>query len=377
MKTWLWLLLIICLVGCGGNNSNEVGGNYADIQISVDTVIVDSGNEILMAATNPYGHSIDTNFSKLYNWDSKSSVLEIVDLDEMKLSEKISIEKEGANGVGVSASTVKYLGNDKLAFIGWDDKITITDLRGNVKERINLNAPWIKEGFEEKGLISHMGFDEDGKKVYATYVNYKKIETDIVALDIDKQHREIFSLPEFAQRDNYRVSWFNEEGLPASMTFPSLDLVNWENQLLFNTKSSSKIYLYNPENDTLELHQYTSNLTANEKTGTYKNDVSSREEMMDVSTQMGEEVNFTKLIWDDKNKVFYRFVFYSLPQVGDEELRYRNFINILNDNFELIGEKEITDLGFSVPNPQFVKQGKIYMFLNLDDELAYVRLEVN
>lgn len=377
MKNWQWSLIILCLVGCGGKDSNEMDGNYADIRISVDTVLIDSGNEILMAATNEYGHALHSDYSKLYNWDSKSSVLEIIDLDEMRLSEKINIEKEGPNGVGVSSSTIKFLGNDELAFIGWDDKIAISDLRGNVKERINLDAAWVKEGFEDKGVIFHLGFDDDGKKVYATFMNYKKIESDIVELDIEKQNRKLISLPEFAQRDNFRVSWFNEDGMPLSMTFPKLELVNWENQLLFNTRSSNKIYLYNPENDSLKLFQYTSSLTANEKTGTYKNDVSSHEEMQKVIWQVAEEVNFSNLFWDELNKVFYRFSYFTLPQVADEELKYRNFLTILNDQFELIGEKEITDFGFKMPNPQFVKDGKIYMFLNMDDELAYVRLEVN
>ena len=43
----------------------------------------------------------------------------------------------------------------------------------------------------------------------------------------------------------------------------------------------------------------------------------------------------------------------------------------------MIGEKEITDLVGSVPKAQFVKDEKIHSFLNIDDEVGYVRIGIN
>jgi hypothetical protein len=138
----------------------------------------------------------------------------------------------------------------------------------------------------------------------------------------------------------------------------------------------NSVYLLDPKTDSLKLMNYNNLLTANEKTGNYKNEVSSMEEMQKISASIQEEVNFSRLVWDDKNKVFYRFTHFNLPKAGDESVKSKSFVSMLSPDLELLGEIEITDLGLKYPNPQFVKDGKIYLFINLEDELAYVRLSV-
>lgn len=68
--------------------------------------------------------------------------------------------------------------------------------------------------------------------------------------------------------------------------------------------------------------------------------------------------------------------FIALPRIDGEDLRYKTYLSILNTDFELLGEKETSDLISKVPNPQFVKDGKIHLFLNVDDELAYTRISI-
>lgn len=377
MKKLIFGLSVIFLASCGGSDDKKSGNMYADFTISMDTVMVDSGNEILMAATNGYGHAINPGFDRLYFWDSKSSKIEVVDLDEFKIVEKIPVEKEGPDGVGQNAYMIKYVGKDQLIFIGWGESMAVTDLRGKVLNKIKMDEPWMIEGLEERASLSLMEFSLDGKTVYSSIANFQKLDSDIYELDLENETRRKIELPEYEKREKYRVSWKSDDGMAMSMTFPGLNMVNWQDKVLFYTTSLNSIYQYDSEKDSLSIHQYENVLTASEKTGTYKNEVSSQEEMQKVSAQIREEVNFTKMLWDEKNEVFYRFASFALPKMGDEELRYRSFISILNPSFELIGEKEITDLGIRVPNPQFVKDGKIHLYLNLDDELAYQRLSID
>jgi hypothetical protein len=90
MKKWLLIITGITLFACGDKETKENINPYADFKISIDTVMVDSGNEILMAATNNYGHAISRDLSRLYNWDHNSSQIETVDLNELELLEKTS-----------------------------------------------------------------------------------------------------------------------------------------------------------------------------------------------------------------------------------------------------------------------------------------------
>ena len=74
-----------------------------------------------------------------------------------------------------------------------------------------------------------------------------------------------------------------------------------------------------------------------------------------------------------------------LPKLNDKGLPEMNdhkvYINILDDSFEVIKETEVPDgIGklFSnfIPQKPFLKDGKIWLYLNIQDELAFVRLDL-
>ncbi|MCL6260050.1 DUF4221 domain-containing protein [Aquiflexum sp. TKW24L] len=375
MKKIIFAFSVLLVYSCGNKETNS-GESYADISIEADTVVVDSGGEILMAATNGFGHAHSSDLGVLYNWDFKSSQVEYVDLTEFRLLKKLPFEKDGPDGVGQNSYLMRMFGDTQFAFISWDNVIIITDLEGKVVERMKLDEPWMTEGLEEKGSINFMGFSNDRKKIYCSFMNFKKLETDVLELNLESKTQKVYDLPEFEKLDKFRIAWTNDEGNSMSMSHPNISLQHWQGKLLFYTNALNSVYILDPKTDSLQLKSYNNLITANEKTGTYKNEVTSMEEMRDVSRSIQEEVNFTRLVWDDENKLFYRFTYIGLPKIADEEIKTKSFVSILSPDLKLLGEKEITDLGFKFPNPQFVKDGKIYLFLNLDDELAYVRLSV-
>jgi hypothetical protein len=189
----------------------------------------------------------------------------------------------------------------------------------------------------------------------------------------------LIELPEYDKRENFRVTFKSEEGgaMMMSMTYPSLAMDKLNDQVIFWSNAFNNLYQFDPVTDSLTYTTITNTLTANEKTGTYQNDVTSQEAMSEVRAKIQEEVSFSKLLWDDVNNVFYRFTYFSLPKIADEEVKSKVFISILNNDFEVIGEKEVTEIFKSVPTAQFVKDGKIHAFLNVDDELGFVRIKVN
>jgi hypothetical protein len=377
MKKILAVIFGLLFYACGGKEAENTADSYADISIQADTVVVDSGDEILMAATNGFGHGHTSNLDKLYNWDYASSQIEVVDLRALRLLEKQSFEIEGPDGVGKDSYMMKMIGDNQLAFVSWNSGITITDLEGKVAQRIKLDQPWMTEGLEEKGTLSLMGFSGDGKKMYCTFMNFKKLQSDILELDLDTKTKRVLQLPEFEKLDKFRIAFSSDDGNMMSMSAPSISLSLWQDQLLFYTNALNSVYRLDPKTDSLHFINYNNQLTANEKTGSYQNEVSSNEEMQRISTLLREEVNFSRMIWDNQNEVFYRFTNFNLPKTADEEIKVRSFISILSSEFKFLGEKEITYLGIKYPNPQFAKDGKVWLFLNLEDELAYVRLSVN
>jgi hypothetical protein len=378
MKKLVFILFVTIFASCGGKDSENSTNPYADMTISMDTVVVDSGNEILMAATQSYSHNINDKVDRLYFWDIQSYNLEVVDLNEMALLEKMPYEKEGPNGVGQYPYQMMLIGDDKVGFVEWN-QIVIADMNGNLIKKIKMDEEWMKEGLGEKESLNPLGFSDDGNTLYCTISNFERLNSNIIQVDLENKTTKLIELPEYDKRENFRVTFKSEEGgaMMMSMTYPSLAMDKLNDQVIFWSNAFNNLYQFDPVTDSLTYTTITNTLTANEKTGTYQNDVTSQEAMSEVRAKIQEEVSFSKLLWDDVNNVFYRFTYFSLPKIADEEVKSKVFISILNNDFEVIGEKEVTEIFKSVPTAQFVKDGKIHAFLNVDDELGFVRIKVN
>lgn len=371
------MIPIIFMIACQSSDKESVD-SYASFEVTIDTVMVDSKEEILMAAVNAFSHTYTEDSKTLINWSFEAGELEVVDLDKMELVKKIPIEKEGPDGVGQNAYELHLLSNGRYAFIGWDDKIVITDSNGKVLDRLSLDKPWMLEQKGEKESLSFLGFSEDGNTIFCKFLNFDTINPDVLALDLVNESSRIIPMPAFQMMDKYKVKWTSDDGRSMSMWHPSHDMLPWKSELLFFTNAMNGVYKYTVASDSLRLLTYNNQLTASSKTGSYKNETSSIEEMRAETAKIYQEVTFTQPLWDEQKQVFYRISYMDLPKVGEEPIKKRVFLSVLSASFELLGEKELTMGSFDkAPSPKFVKDGKLHLFLNLEDELAYMRLSIN
>ncbi|MCH7414075.1 DUF4221 domain-containing protein [Belliella sp. R4-6] len=375
MKHLILSIFVLLLFSCSESREKQSGEDYSDFSISMDTVIVDSGEDILMAATNPFGHSSNSDNSSLIFYEGKSAELEIVDLKNLQLLEKKTFEKEGPNGIGQNVYQARWINDNLIAFSDWN-KITLADFDGNVQQRIDLSEDWVKAGLGVTDFLSMMGFSNDGKLMYCSITNFSKINSNIVQVDIENKTTKFIELPEFEKRENFRVSFKNENG-GTSMNSPNLSMDKNYDKVIFWTNVINNVYVYDPKTDSLRFEMITNNIFPNEKMGTYVNDVTSNEARAEEINKINQEISFSSLLWDDKNNVYYRFAHQQLPKIADEPTKYKTYISIIDESYNVVGEKEITDIIPLVPNAKFVRDGKIYLFLNVDDELGYVRLKIN
>ena len=378
MKNLLTIIILIFLTSCSERKEATYGNSYDNIQISMDTVVVDSKDEILMATTSFPTFPTNSDPSKVYFWHGRSANLEIIDLDKLELIEKREFEKEGPNGVGQNMYQGFMVGDSLLALGNWN-QVTLVDLAGNVQQRIKLNEDWIKEGLDELSSLSVLGFSNDGDLMYCGITNFSRLNSNIVKVDLKNKTTQLIELPEYDKRENFRITQKEEieGGTSMTMISPSLELGKNYDKIIFLSDAFNNVYVYDSETDSLKFEMITSNLTANEKMGPYKNEVSSDEAMTEEMDKINLEVSFSKLLWDENNKVYYRFSFYNLPKIADERPKGKVFFSIINENYEVIGEKEVSDVFKTVPAALFVKDGLIYCFLNVDDELGYIRLKIN
>ena len=97
---------------------------------------------------------------------------------------------------------------------------------------------------------------------------------------------------------------------------------------------------------------------------------------------MYEEVSFGPLMWDVENERYFRFFYeYSYP----DELPPGGFprpvstvvyLMVLDKELNLLHETSLPQLDH-VPYFSFAKDDKIWIFVNLEDELGFVRLNID
>ncbi len=94
------------------------------------------------------------------------------------------------------------------------------------------------------------------------------------------------------------------------------------------------------------------------------------------------EINFQAPVWDEVNNRFYRFSYETVPGVITDSPLFESpekrqiskiFLSVFDEEFNLIGESAVSQLD-QVPNSVFAKDGHIWHYVNVDDELGFVRM---
>ncbi len=132
VKPFVLALFVAFSFSCGGEKEsadNDSTNILADFSFSVDTVVVDPGEELISL---PYGlgtHAINESKSHLYLLDGKNSLINKVNLNSLKLEEQLSFEKEGPNGVGEYIEVFDVFPGERFFLSGYE-KSSLIDREG-------------------------------------------------------------------------------------------------------------------------------------------------------------------------------------------------------------------------------------------------------
>jgi len=88
-------------------------------------------------------------------------------------------------------------------------------------------------------------------------------------------------------------------------------------------------------------------------------------------------VNFSGLVWDETSQHYYRFS--RKPLAMDDSFGINGsqvFLYAYDQEFNLIGEKELTEIS-KVPEYSFFKDGKLWSYVNVEDELGFAVFTFN
>ena len=81
--------------------------------------------------------------------------------------------------------------------------------------------------------------------------------------------------------------------------------------------------------------------------------------------------------WDQVGECFYRFSYQELPEVigGDGGIRSKVYLTVLDKDLNQLGETLLPQLT-KRPGKHFAKDGEIWIYENMNDEMGFVRLNM-
>ena len=370
MKHRLVSLSILFLFSCG--KKSETQTDFSNINFNMDTVMVDPGEKLLFLKWGLELSDLSEDKKFLYNFNLDDYTIEKINVDELVLEEKLAFEKEGPNGTGDNLYSLN-LCKDNHVFLRGFNNVGLYTITGEKTKNYHMQD--IK--FEGDSLKADEDFyrlvlDNEGKYLYGLIGSHSKNTFTLGKLDYENKVLKKFRLGSFDKLADYQ---FIFQSMMVEM--PSMDIVETDDRLILSNSVTSELSWYDINRDSLFQKTFESKLTANEKKGKYRKEFDSSEELEKERKRMLQEINFMAPFYDEVNQRFYRFSYEELDMEVDwesgEKAKAKVYLTILDKDFNMLGESPIPMLSSS-PAKHFAKDGKIWMYVNVDDELGFVRM---
>ncbi|SHO62117.1 DUF4221 family protein [Algoriphagus zhangzhouensis] len=382
MKKLLLLSSLAILAACSGKESeNRESKNVLEnFSFSVDTVVVDPGEEIINLAYGARLASTDESKTFYYLLDGNAGIVNKVNLDELKLVEMIPFEKEGPNGIGTSFhSSAIVLPGEEFLFTSFRNS-GIFSKDGEKLKDLGLKPDEIEiEGLDDNqkmNLNNQLTLTKNQITAFSLPSNFMQGTRKLVKIDLKESTGEVLSIPALDIIGKYNIILQSEEAV--SVYAESINIQEIGDALYISGQTTNKIYKFNFSTDSLSLLEFDFSIVPNEKEIPIQNTVSSQEEFDAQMDKALTQISFEKLIFDVSTNRFYRFGRIYEPKKEGEE-RYTKskiFLFAFDDQLNLIGETEIPELD-QVPTFPFFKDGKLWSYVNVEDELGFAVFTFN
>ena len=373
------------LAVCACTSQEEKKQTVSDqISVSLDTVIIDSGDEFLYLQDQLYYSGVSNDNSYLINFNRKDNIAEKIDLDELRLLEKVKFEKEGPNGVLKVVGYVSHfslLSDENILF--WDYFLyRIFDQNGQLVRDLELDkiAPEFL-GTDEYYAAAIFQVENNLDRIIAFIFHWESGSRLILDIDLKNQTFEKIALPELEKLKDFNVNLLYE-GAPAGTYGPSANAISVNGKIIISNTAFNEVLIYDLAIDSLYTKSWNTHLLADKKSYVPPKEVERTSgQLKEIYRRNEEDLNYKSFFWDKKNERFFRFS--ERMHFGEELNGYEDyiskgadiFLSVFDKDFNLIAEAEISELD-KLPSTYFTKDGNIWMYENINDELAFVIVKI-
>ncbi|MBR9775448.1 MAG: DUF4221 domain-containing protein [Cytophagales bacterium] len=372
------LPLIIILFGCGQHNNEGLKSD--SISISIDSVRVNAKDQFLYL--NSYLRHSDLSEGKkfLFNFNLDKHHIEQIDLDKLELVNTYPMEKEGPDGIGTNIHNIRYLQNDTF-YISSYERSGIVNLEGEKILDISFDIHDLKGSqiSPSASLQEIQVHPNNTNLIYAIFNDWREMEYIFAKINLKTKIVEIIDLPEFNDVEKQYIGLTDQKGKTLTMNGPTPYLDLFEDQIYISNITDSAVYILDLKNDTLQFKQPNHKIFNLSRKGPSVPKTDSFETFKKEILAVREDINFSRVLYDPDRKLHFRFSFnevYDNGKIEEGPIRAINYLSIFDSEFDLISEQSIESLT-NTPLKIFVKDKKIWVYNNFEDEMGFLRLSIH
>ncbi|MFC5626564.1 DUF4221 family protein [Algoriphagus winogradskyi] len=376
MNKFNCLILAILVASCSSEKKSEhTADEDFDFSYTVDTVIVDAGEHFFFLNWDLSLSDVSPDRKYLYNLNPQSLLLEIVNLDDLKLEKTVQLEKEGPDGIGLPYyGKIQVLENGNIDLLG-QFKIHLVSEQGKLVNTIEFDQIKIQNNDqkEEEKIGWTSVLSDDGKLLASTLVNfdYKTPAQGIVVIDLASGLNKYVSMDLFQELKQFEI--MHQEGNAPGISIGEYSYLSFiDHNLIISSSAYNEVYIYDVNMDSLDHFSFSASLTANEKKANYPNEVHSNKEWADAEKAKNEQVSFEEFLKLPEQNSFWRLSIDKDRMIADSVV-FKQVVTFFDADFKMLKEQELEEF-YNFRKP-FFKDGMLYSFLNIEDEMAFIRLK--
>ena len=384
MKNIRVLILLFILSSCGDNTVDvrlpaaNVSPNFNYV---LDTVFIDAGDEQIYLDMELNMSDYSVNEGLLYNLKPETGRVEVINIDSLRLDSLINYKIQGPNSVkqyfpfGIKKT---LFGDTFFKEYRIIHKLNSSGRKIDSYELINRELTGDKLPFDTE--IDGLGeISSDGSFLASFYGNFKigGNVLGIAKVNLIDRSLKLVPIDFWDQLKKYTVTVDYDIGKRNSSPEMKFLLLNGPD-IILSTSASNELWYYDSESESVIHKEFHSQITSDQKSGKYREDINNQQLYMYWVKRKNDEVTFGPLIKDHTAQRFYRYS-RELNTNDPQKPLYVYVLTVFDETLEQISEHRLHNsipiMGKYFEGKSFVHKGSIYSYLKKENELAFVRLK--
>ena len=368
--TFILALAIGSILSCHSKPEKEKA--QMQLEITLDSAVVNSKGQIIdiQYGLSTFDFDHDKNFMYKFNTRNRHGI-EVIDLNKMELIDFKPFEVEGPNGTTDRVYTIHYIADGQIMLTNYQ-AILIFNWKGKLLKKYPISP----NKFTGDSIPADFSMENSGLYHHQENLSFNLVNKGFglvrgfAKLDLEENNRKVYWINDLEKLDDYFLTLTMDGRIMALRTY--LYVLFNDGKYFLSSDMINELYYLDIEQDTIIHKSFLSQLSPNINEVYGKKETESREELAKIMTARNQSIRFKNFVYDASTNQYFRFSSMLMSQ-PDQDENWKIILTVFDEDFNQIYETDNLPLD-KVPDTYFFKNGDLYIFKNMDDELGFLIL---